>query len=150
MKLLTDQTAARLHDLLGDPGPSRHLPRRFGWRSPVFPFGPLWLFGISFDGADVTVAAGAIRRGPAIYTSAQETVTITADNQWIGWKFDPADNTLIVIPDPCDDRPVDADFEGFAAGPLYKIGYDEDAERAWLTQVWQCGIIQPGLFAQEA
>jgi hypothetical protein len=145
MKLLTDQTAARLHDLLGDPGPSRHLPRRFGWRSPVFPFGPLWLFGISFDGATATVAPGALVWGSTIYESEEQEVAFSGGPQYIVWEFDAINKELSVLADPQNNLPEDDIENGLIRGVLYKIGFAAGA--IYLMQVWQMGTIALPKFA---
>lgn len=121
---------------------------------PPPPYGKVPLFGIVIDHAVCTVASGAIRRAGKIYLSDADPVeiTITADGQWIGWEFNPVNNTLIILPDPQAAMPEDGD--GLARGPLYEMGFAEADEEtgalacAWLKRVWQYGVIASTLFGE--
>jgi hypothetical protein len=119
-------------------------------RLPEFPFGKdRWLFGIEIAGAEVTVGVGALRRAGSIYTSAETDITITADGDWIGWEFDPSDNTLAII-GPETSMPADGD--GLMRGPLYQFSWIDATSSgpayAILRTVWQHGLIVSNLFGE--
>jgi len=77
-----------------------------------WPYGTRFAFGITVAGAAVTVYPGALEMGDTVYTADQETITITADGQYIGLEVD-RDTGTATITGPHASRPV-------STGAIYK------------------------------
>ena len=87
----------------------------------AFPYGSTkWLWGVDVAGDKITVGAGAIQYNGAIVTcSASSEITITANTQYIGWKYTLATDTLAIDTTPAASAPVPE--TGILRGTLYKI-----------------------------
>jgi hypothetical protein len=91
-----------------------------------YPFGPEYPFGISIDGAVVTVYPQIVYRGGVALTLAQGNVTITTDGDWIALRVTPTaaagEDTLAQVRWPSADG-VPADKDGFIYRGLHKFHF---------------------------
>jgi hypothetical protein len=89
----------------------------------------------------VTVGPGTLRRQGVEYDSAEDTITIASDGQYIGWQFD-ADLGTLTVTGPHNTRPVDSE-PTYARGTLYQFALANGA--ATLSRDFVHGMIQSGL-----
>lgn len=130
--------------MMANRGPSMFDPR---FRD----FTPYWKASVS--GATVTITRGALRHGNKTFLTAADTytVTITADEQYVGWRYEPIAHTLIVAPDPFDDMPEDEVISTvvYAQGPLVQCGFDAGNNEASITYLCSQGVLFWQGFDQE-
>jgi hypothetical protein len=88
-----------------------------------FPWGSDHPWGlVSISGAVVTIAAGEFECGNGVALSTAETsFTITADQSYIGLRYDPATPSLSFV-GPVQDKPLS--FNGYFQVWLYLIAFD--------------------------
>jgi hypothetical protein len=96
------------------------------FESGGYPFGPRFNFGVTIDGAVVTIHAGLVYRGGVAAEVAETDVTITTDGDWIALKLVPGETpdedawSLVRWPD-ADGLPQDHD--GALYRGLYQFGF---------------------------
>ena len=83
----------------------------------------------SIIGDNVHIGYGLYRRADLLVAwdvdpAGDPGISISADKQWVGYQFDPSNNSLTVT-GPHDSLPQDHD--GLVAGPLYQFSYKLDA-----------------------
>ncbi|MDD5705439.1 MAG: hypothetical protein PHR35_05905 [Kiritimatiellae bacterium] len=117
----------------------------------ALPYGPTWLWGIGFAGANVTIYPGRIRIGSAVYkTGTTPTIIeITADHAKIVWQCNSLTNVLSA---ELWTLPGDVkDHDNCMVGELYEIGWKEIAgdtpsHVTWMRQDLIHGVAYPGTF----
>lgn len=108
--------------------------------------GKHYLWGIEIAGAVVSVGAGAavviggVYQEDPVVESAAANVTITADNQFIAWKYTISSNTLVVDTTPTTDKPKSSST--IKRGVLYKVRWDAVNSKITGIIPWQFGVVQ--------
>ncbi len=101
--------------VFGDDGQGDTIRNwRNGW-----PFGPQYAFGIKIIDAKVTIYPGTLEAFGA-HTSAETTLTLTADGQYVGLQLKMVDKTLSVA--LFDARPATDDY--YYRTALYSFDFD--------------------------
>lgn len=99
----------------------------------LFPFGNQYNFGIEITGAVVTITASVAKRGSRPYKVATDTVTITADGDWIAIVMTPGttpgSDTFAYARYPDADPPA-GDHDGKEVALLHQFNF-ADGKATW-------------------
>ena len=109
-----------------------------------YPYGSTrWLWGVDIAGDVVTVGAGAIMYNGAVSTCSAADVTVTADTQYIAWKYTLSTGTLAIDTTPTASPSVGE--TGILRGTLYKITSTAASGSRVVTgvQPWQFNFAVP-------
>ncbi|MDI9546088.1 MAG: hypothetical protein QM346_00670 [Chloroflexota bacterium] len=108
-----------------------------------YPFGPEYPFGISIDGAVVTVYPQIVYHGGTALETEQTDVTILADKDWIIIEFDPDASTPAVVVKRWDaSRGLPRDHDGLLVRGIWRFALagEEGAKAASLDRAgWAPG-----------
>jgi len=108
-----------------------------------YPFGPEYPFGISIDGAVVTVYPQIVYHGGTALETEQTDVTILADKDWIIIEFDPDASTPAVVVKRWDaSSGLPRDHDGLLVRGIWRFALDveEGAKAASLDRAgWSPG-----------
>ncbi|HQL25200.1 MAG TPA: hypothetical protein PKY95_12340, partial [candidate division Zixibacteria bacterium] len=108
-----------------------------------YPFGPEYPFGISIDGAVVTVYPQIVYHGGTALETEQTDVTILADKDWIIIEFDPDASTPAVVVKRWDAASgLPQDHDGLLVRGIWRFALagEEGAEAASLDRAgWSPG-----------